>query len=300
MTSLVHAEPRQLGPLGEVGPLSYGLWRFTTNDVDHAHRLIETALGHGLNLIDTADVYGLDWGGTGFGQVEQLLGQVLASAPTLRSQMVLATKGGIAPPTPYDSSPSGIRAACEASLRRLGVDTIDLYQIHRPDLFTHPAELAATLSELHAAGKIRALGVSNYTPAQTTALMAHLEIPLVTVQPEFSATHLEPIWDGTFDLCLQTGLTPLAWSALAGGRLASGDGLRADLIAVLDELADREGCERSHIALAFILTHPTRPIAIIGTQQPERLAQSVRSLEVHLDRNDVYRIIVASQGVPLP
>jgi predicted oxidoreductase len=130
--------------------------------------------------------------------------------------------------------------------------------------------------------------------------MAHLEIPLVTVQPEFSATHLEPIWDGTFDLCLQTGLTPLAWSALAGGRLASGDGLRAELIAVLDELADREGCERSHIALAFILAHPTRPIAIIGTQQPERLAQSVRSLGVHLDRNDVYRIIVASQGEPLP
>jgi aryl-alcohol dehydrogenase-like predicted oxidoreductase len=92
---------------------------------------------------------------------------VLAAAPQLRDRMVLATKGGITPPVPYDSSPAYLRAACEASLRRMGVDVIDLYQIHRPDLFAHPAEVAATLTGLRDEGKIREVGVSNHTPAKS-------------------------------------------------------------------------------------------------------------------------------------
>ena len=115
--------------------------------------LLEAALDAGMNLVDTADVYGLDWGGTAFGQVEELLGHVLADAPGLRDRMVLATKGGIRPPVPYDSSPAALRVACEASLRRLQVDVIDLYQIHRPDMFTHPADVAATLAALARGGQ---------------------------------------------------------------------------------------------------------------------------------------------------
>jgi len=99
MTSLVDASPRTLGSLGDVGPLALGQWRFTGEDPVAAQRLIETALDAGMNLVDTADVYGLDWGGTGFGSCEALLGTVLASAPWLRERMVLATKGGIVPPT---------------------------------------------------------------------------------------------------------------------------------------------------------------------------------------------------------
>ena len=87
--------------------------------------------------------------------MEEILGRVLASSPGLRDRMVLATKGGIAPPTPYDSSPKYLRAACEASLRRLQTDVIDLYQIHRPDLFTHPADVAITLNALRAASAPR-------------------------------------------------------------------------------------------------------------------------------------------------
>ena len=157
MTGLVRTEPRILGSLGPVGPLSYGLWRFTSDDVAEGQALIETALDAGMNLIDTADVYGLDWGGTGFGVVEAFLGRVLAAAPRLRDRMVLATKGGIVPPVPYDSGPAALRSACEASLRRLGVDVVDLYQIHRPDLFSHPADVAATLMALRDEGKIREL-----------------------------------------------------------------------------------------------------------------------------------------------
>ncbi len=298
--SLVRTAPRTLGSLGEVGPLSYGLWRFTSDDVAAGQGLLEAALDAGMNLIDTADVYGLDWGGSGFGSVEEGLGRVLAAAPALRERMVLATKGGIRPPVPYDSSDSWLREACDDSLRRLGVDTIDLYQIHRPDMYAHPADVAATLTALRDAGKIREVGVSNHTPAQVATLRVYLPFPIVSNQPEFSATTLAPMRDGTFDQCMADGIVPLAWSPLAGGSLATGNGARPELIAALDAIAAREGVDRATVALAFVLAHPSAPVAIIGTQNPERIGASVSALSVELDRSDVYAIVQASDGRPLP
>ena len=300
MSSLVQSHKRSLGSLDPVGPIAYGQWRFTDEDLSAGQALLETALESGMNLIDTADVYGFDWGGTGYGQVEEILGRILASSPGLRERIVLATKGGIAPPTPYDSSPKYLRSACEASLSRLQVDVIDLYQIHRPDLFAHPADVAITLNSLREEGKIREVGVSNHTPAQVAALQAHLEFPIVSNQPEFSAVTLAPMRDGTLDQCMELMITPMAWSPLAGGRLATGDDLPAELLAVLDRLADREGVDRSQIALAFVLAHPSAPIAIIGSQNADRIRSSNAALAVTLDRDDVYAIFQASEGVPLP
>ncbi|MGE5210997.1 MAG: aldo/keto reductase, partial [Acidobacteriota bacterium] len=280
--------------------LAFGLWRFTNADVAAAQEVLETALDAGMNLVDNADVYGFDWGGTGFGSVEEILGSVLAVAPGLRDRMVLATKGGIRPPVPYDSSAAYLRSACEASLRRMRVEVIDLYQIHRPDMLAHPAEVAATLAGLREEGKIREVGVSNHTPAQVAALAAHLPFPIVTNQPEYSAMHLDPLRDGTFDDCMRTGTVPLAWSPLGGGRLATGDGVRPELLAVLDRLAEREGVDRATVAVAFVLAHPAAPIAIVGSQRPERITASRAALDVALTRDDVYSIIQASEGVPLP
>jgi predicted oxidoreductase len=291
---------RSLGSLGTVGSVAYGCWRFTTPDVGAAADLISTALDAGLNLVDTADVYGLDWGGTGFGTVEELLGKVLAARPELRDRMILATKAGIRPPVPYDSSPTYLRSACEASLRRLGVDTIDLYQIHRPDLYTHPAEVAAVLAELVASGKVRAVGVSNHTPAQIDALVAHLDVPLVSTQPEFSAFHLQPMRDGSFDQAMRLDITPLAWSPLAGGKLATGEGLRTELTVALDRVAAAHGADRAQVALAFVLHHPSRPIPIIGSQRPERISQAIEALSLELTRSDLYDIVQSSEGVKLP
>ena len=296
----MQSHKRSLGSLDPVGPIAYGQWRFTDEDLSAGQALLETALESGMNLIDTADVYGFDWGGTGYGQVEEILGRILASSPGLRERIVLATKGGIAPPTPYDSSPKYLRSACEASLSRLQVDVIDLYQIHRPDLFAHPADVAITLNSLREEGKIREVGVSNHTPAQVAALQAHLEFPIVSNQPEFSAVTLAPMRDGTLDQCMELMITPMAWSPLAGGRLATGDDLPAELLAVLDRLADREGVDRSQIALAFVLAHPSAPIAIIGSQNADRIRSSNAALAVTLDRDDVYAIFQASEGVPLP
>ena len=301
MENLVDAGTRELGRSGlTVGPLAFGCWRFTHEHIRDARTALDTALANGMHLVDTADVYGLDWGGAGFGACEALLGRVLGDAPELRDQIVLATKGGIHPPVPYDSSNDGLRRACEASLHRLEVDTIDLYQVHRPDLFAHPEAVAGTLLALRDEGKIRAIGISNYTPGQHDALRAFLGDALATTQPEYHAAHLDPLRDGTFDLCARDGVTPLVWSPLAGGRLATGDGIRAELLLVLDELAAREGVTRGAVAIAFTLAHPTRPVAIIGSQQPDRLRAATDALRVHLDRTDCYRIVAASDGRPLP
>lgn len=283
-----------------MGPLGVGCWRFVARPDDELRAVLEAGLDLGMNLVDTADIYGLGWGGQAFGEAEENLGRILAGAPFLRDRMVLATKGGIVPGVPYNSGRDAIGAACEASLRRLSTDVIDLYQIHRPDMLTHPAELAEALSALRTAGKIREVGVSNFTPRQHEALAAHLPFPLATTQPEYSAAHLVPLRDGTLDLCMRDGVLPLAWSPLGGGRLADGSGTRPELLAVLDRLAEREGTDRATIAVAFVLAHPAKPVALLGTQRPERLAQLSAATGVGLDRNDVYDVIEASEGARLP
>jgi predicted oxidoreductase len=101
---------------------------------------------------------------------------------------------------------------------------------------------------------------------------------------------------------MELGLTTLAWSPLGGGRLGDGPaaGVQPELIATLDRLAEREGAERASVALAFVLCHPASPVPLIGTQQPERIKAAVASLHVRLDRRDVYEIVQASDGAPLP
>ncbi len=299
--NLVSTQTRAIGSLElRSGPLGFGCWRFTNTDVATATALIEAAIDNGLTLIDTADVYGFDWGGTGFGMSETILGEVLAAAPALRTGMILATKGGIMPPLPYDSSADYLAAACDASLSRLQTDVIDLYQIHRPDMFAHPAEVAGALDALVAAGKIREYGISNYTPDQYEALAAYCQRGIVTTQPQYSAAHLEPLRNGLLDKSMRDRVLPLAWSPLAGGRIPTGVDIPEALVAVLDEIAKRERSTRSNVALAFVLAHPSRPVAIIGTQNPSRIVESLGALDITLTRDDVYDIIEASEGVPLP
>jgi predicted oxidoreductase len=297
--SLVDGASRRIGSLS-CGPLSFGCWRFVDADVGRAADLIEAALDAGMTLVDNADVYGLDWGGQGWGSCEENLGAVLAHRSGLRDRMVLATKGGIVPGVPYVSDPGYLVEACEASLRRLGVDHVELYQVHRPDLFAHPAVVAKALASLRERGLAVEVGVSNHTPSQVAALQAHLPFALASHQFEMSVARLQPLRDGTLDHCTATGVAALAWSPLAGGRLATGERLSAELLAVLDRLAERESVTRAAIAVAFVLAHPARPVAIIGTQRPERLVELAAATRVRLDRRDLYELIVASDGVPLP
>lgn len=296
---VVDAEFRRLPGLPAVAPIALGTWRMV-DGVDEATAALDAALEQGFNLVDTADVYGLDWGGRGFGAVESLLGDALRKAPSLRQAIVLCSKGGIIPGVPYDSSDGYLRAACEASLARLGVERIDLYLVHRPDPFTHPSAMVQTLDDLRTAGKIGAWGLSNHTAFQHDSVASLGQDGYVAHQVELSAAELGALSDGTLDRCLRDWVTPLAWSPLAGGRLLSGKGVRPGLIDTLDRLAEREGVDRATVALAFVLAHPARPIAILGTQNPERIAAAARALEVTLTRTDVYDIVEASTGEPLP
>ena len=295
----VNGAPRKLGDK-QVGALAFGCWRLVGDDVAETTTRIETALELGLNLIDNADVYGLDWGGQAFGESETLLGKVLSANKGLRDKMVLASKGSIIPGVPYVASGEYLSAAVDASLTRLQSEHIDLYQIHRPDMFAHPEETAAALDGLVQAGKIGMVGISNYTQAQEDALRHFLKAPLVSLQSEYSLAQLTMLRDGTLDRCMTHNATFLAWSPLGGGRLVSGDSMRPDLIAKLDELAARENTDRAAIALAFVLAHPAQPVALLGSQNPTRIKTAATALSVTLTRQDCYALIEAAEGVPLP
>jgi predicted oxidoreductase len=293
---------RRLGAGGlTVSPLAWGMWRFKGDDLAAAQARVEAALAIGVDLFDTADIYGPD-NGEPFGAAEALLGRVFAASPGLRERIVLATKGGIEMGVPYNSSAAYLERACEASLARLEVERIDLYQIHRPDILAHPAEVAAALDRLRAAGKIAEAGVSNHTPAQVAALAAYLPFPLAAIQPELSPLAIGSIFDGTLDQAMERGLSVLAWSPLAGGRLADpGGDPRADAVAsALDALAQAYGVCRTAAAYAWIMAHPARPIPIVGSQRPERIAEAAQALGVTLTRREWYAVLVAARGEPLP
>jgi predicted oxidoreductase len=130
--------------------------------------------------------------------------------------------------------------------------------------------------------------------------MAFLPGAVISQQSEYSALHLDPLFDGTFDQCMQHGQLMMAWSPLAGGKLAGEKDVPAALLEVLDTLAEREGVDRATLSLAFTLAHPAKPVALVGSIDLERIALARRALDVQLDRSDVYQIIEASMGESLP
>jgi predicted oxidoreductase len=297
----VSPDKRLLGKSGiEVSPIAWGMWRFAGDDVDLSRRKIEAAFDAGITLFDTADIYGPD-NGEPFGAAEALLGRVFKEAPGLRDKMVLATKGGIVIGTPYDSSASYIEQAIDASLRRLGVERVDLWQIHRPDMLTHPQEAARALEKAHAAGKIGAVGVSNFTTSQTAALAHFLPVPLASTQPEFSALALDPITSGLLDQAMMLDLAVLAWSPIGGGRLVEPRDQHTLAVAgLLDRKAEEAEVGRTAAAISWIMQHPSRPIPIVGTQRPERIAQIPQALAVRWTRAEWYAVLEASMGEKLP
>lgn len=292
---------RALGKSGlTVAPLAWGMWRFKGQDVKAARALVETALDTGMDLLDTADIYGPD-NGEPFGAAEELLGKVLAEAPALRDRFVLATKGGIEMGTPYNSSPAYLTSAVEASLKRMGVERIELWQIHRPDHLAHPAEIAGAFEKLRAQGKVAEFGVSNHTAAQVAALQAHLPFPLASIQPEFSPLAIEPLYDGVMDQALELGLAVLAWSPLGGGRLAAPRDDRSNAVAAeLAKVAERAGVGVTAAAYGWIMAHPTGAIPIVGSQQPARIVEAAQALSFTYTRQEWYAVLTAARGAPLP
>ncbi len=294
--------PARFRPLYDGGPevsaIGWGMWRFAGATLPEAQARVEAALAAGVTLFDTADIYGDDHG---FGAAEALFGQVLAAAPGLRARMVIATKGGIVIGTPYNSGAHYLAAAIDASLTRLGVDHVELWQIHRRDLLTHPAEVARTLDAARAAGKIGAIGVSNHAPAELDALQAFLPVPIVSTQPEFSPLAIAPLTDGTLDQAMAKGMAVLAWSPLGGGRLGAPNDDRAHAVArALDTVAERHGVSRAAAAYSWIMAHPARPIPLVGTQTLARIAEIPDSHTPRWTRADWYAVLTEARGERLP
>jgi predicted oxidoreductase len=294
------AKFRPLGKSGmEVSSLAWGMWRFE-GDAAAAAKLVHAVLDTGINFFDTADIYGFN-GSDGFGDAEALLGSLFAAEPSLRQQMILASKGGIMPPLPYDSSAAYLASAIDASLRRLGTDYLDLWYIHRPDILTHPAEIAKTLSAAVAAGKIRAIGVSNHTIAQINALQSFLDVPIIATQPELSPFCLTTIENGELDQAMEVDMAVLAWSPLGGGRISDPQSARDKAAAAaLDVVAQEHNVSRAAAAYSWIMAHPARPIPIIGSQKAERVQEAADAYAVTWTRDSWYNIYVASRGEQLP
>lgn len=299
--------------------LAYGCWRVpgswnpaeVTPATEAAGRAaIVAAYEAGYTLFDNADIYCR-------GRAEEILGRVLREVSGMREHVILATKCGIRPagdphpqsPQRWDFSGEYIVRACEASLRRLGVETIDLLMLHRPDYLADPHEIAGAFVQLHDAGKVRAFGVSNFRPSLVRALQAACPLPLVVNQLEISLAQRAALEDGTLDQCLEQHITPMAWSPLAGGLL--GDGAKRLLagqqgyqthaiLEALDEIAAARGTRRTVVALAWLLKHPARIIPIVGSTQPERIREAVAADALELTREEWYRLLLAARGEPLP
>ena len=303
--SLLTAPPatRSLGSSGiEISPIAWGMWRLAEGgrSAGEAARLVHAALDAGITLLDTADIYGFD-GQAGFGDAEALLGEVLAAEPGLRGRMVLATKGGIRPPLPYDQSPEYIAQAIDDSLRRLQVDTVDLWQIHRPDILAHPQEVARALENAVSTGKVRALGVSNFTQGQTEALSHFLGQPIATTQPEISPLRIDSFEKGELDQAMRLGMTPLAWSPLGGGRLLSPQTPRDKAVAAeLDQIGTEQGVSRSIAAYGWLMAHPAGIVPIVGSQSADRIAEAAQALAMRWTRQDWYAVLIAARGERLP
>ncbi|MBA4008659.1 MAG: aldo/keto reductase [Erythrobacter sp.] len=294
---------RRLGASNiEVSSIAWGMWRLAEDGrtAADAAKLVHAALDAGITFLDTADIYGFDGSG-GFGDAEALLGEVLAADPALRGRMVLATKGGILPPLPYDQSANYLRKAIEDSLRRLQVDSVDLWQIHRPDILAHPQEVARVLDDAVASGKVKTLGVSNFTQAQTAALNHFLGTKLVSTQPEISPLRIDCFENGELDQAMMLGLTPLAWSPLGGGRLAAPETARDKAVAAaLDIVAEAQCVSRTACAYSWLMAHPAGIIPIIGSQNAGRIAEGAAALSVRWTRTDWYAVLVAARGERLP
>lgn len=278
--------------------LAYGFWRFTESQVDEAIAMVTLARENGIDHFDTADVYG---GASGFGGSEKLLGAVRAKAPKLLDGARIATKAGCEPGSPYNSSPAYLKSACEASLKRLGMERVDLFYLHRPDLLAHPADVAGALDALVHEGKIANVGVSNYTAAEVEALSRYLKAPIRVHQIEFSAGYVVPLFDGTLDQAMKSAIAVAAWSPLARGGLGEGGpAALAKVRAVLAALASKYGVSANAVAIAFLAAHPAPVTPILGTTNPSRARECIDGLSIALSRRDWYDIVEAARGTAMP
>ena len=310
----------RLGQTGmECSRLAYGCWRVTgvinhpPIDDEHTKKgkeAIAAAYEAGYTLFDLADIYS-----DGLG--EEVFGHALKDIPDMRENILITTKCGILKkgnpeneaPYRYDLSRKHILRSCETSLKRMGIDCIDLYQLHRPDYLMEPEEIASAFEELKQAGKVREFGVSNFTVDQLNHLQAACPMKLVCNQVEISLLHHDALNNGSLDHYQRNNITPLAWSPLAQGKLGStypislrnpNHSHEQALRDALQIVARLEECSRTAVALAWLIRHPAGIVPIIGSTNPEHIRDATKAADLRLSREGWYRLMEAAAGKQLP
>ncbi len=303
-------ETIELGQTGiQTSRLIYGCMRLVGDGSDEARergrQAIRTAVDAGYTVFDHADIYGR-------GECEALFGEVLRDTPGLRDKLFIVSKCGIRfsgepsadDPQRYDFSKDHVLTSAEGSLRRLGIDNLDLLLLHRPDFLMNADEVAEAFAALRAAGKVSHFGVSNFTPSQVELLRSAISEPIVANQVEINLHRVAALTDGTLDQCQQLGITPQAWSPLAGAVFEAwgntfNDDDKERIRVELERQSGRYEVEPWLVVLAWLLKHPSGIAPIIGSTTPERIAASVRALDVPYSRTDWYRLLEARNGHPV-
>jgi aryl-alcohol dehydrogenase-like predicted oxidoreductase len=315
-------EYRTLGGSGTVvsaqclGAMTFG----HESDEPTAHAQLDRFVERGGNFIDTADVYSL-------GRSEEIIGRWLSARPDLRDRLVIATKGRF--PMGDGRNDAGLSRthlgrALDASLRRLGVDTVDLYQAHALDPLTPIEETLGFFEDVVRAGKIRYAGVSNFLgwQLQKAALMAGDAAPIVTLQPQYNLL-VRDIELEIVDVCRNEGIGILPWSPLAGGWLTGkydrdeqprgatrlgedpGRGMEAygprnahertwRIIEAVREVAEGRGVPMSHVALAWVADRPAVTSVILGARSVAQLDENLGAADLHLSDKETAMLTEAS------
>jgi aryl-alcohol dehydrogenase-like predicted oxidoreductase len=263
----------------EVNRLAFGAMRITgpgiwgpPDDLDEARAVLRRAVELGIDLIDTADSYGPHVS-------EQLIAEALAPYP---DGLVIATKGGLERTGPgawpRNGRPEHLRAACEGSLKRLGLERIDLYQLHRHDPEVPYEESVGALKDLQDEGKVKHVGVSNVSLAQLEA--ARGIVAVATVQNRFGLTDRGSA--DVLDVCERDGIGFLPWAPLDGGSPAQD--------AAVGEIAERHGTTPFGVAIAWLLRHSLVILPIPGTGSVAHLEENVAAAAIELDDDEMQRL----------
>lgn len=294
----------------EVSEIALGCLKLGRIPYEQAEALVEAALEAGITFFDHADVYSA-------GLSEEAFGRILAARPGLRERIQIQTKCGIRSGY-FDFSKDHILEAVDGSLKRLGVDYIDVLLLHRPDALVEPDEVAEAFDALERAGKVRHFGVSNLNPMQMKLLKKSVRQPFVANQLQFSVTNTGMVdagfnvnmqidrsidRDGSIlDYCRLHDITVQAWSPFQFG-FFQGTYLDNPAFGALnreiDELVQEYGVPNTAIALAWILRHPAGIQPIAGTTNPERLRGLCKASGITLTRAQWYTLYKAA-GNTLP
>lgn len=273
----------------KVSEAIYGFWRWEDKKEEttaYMEKVVNLCLDLGINTFDHADSYGNSTAETHFGKV-------LERKSIKREDIILFTKSGVRNSsrgfTYYDHSRKHILESVETSLKNLKTDYIDIFLLNQFDPLANLEETANVLSNLVNQGKVKHIGVSNFTVFQHQLLASYLSVPIVTNHLELNLLNISPIKDGRIDFLKQRYSTPLAWSPLAGGRIFEGKDVKAALIrSKLAEIGERYNANVEQIAVAWLLQLGTLPI--IGTLSEDRIKNAATAVGITLSYEDWYEL----------